>query len=65
MLLLVPALLAALVVTAALADGTQLHVGADTGGVAFAGLLLLREVPVLPAVLAAAAATALLRLLAT
>ena len=62
-LLLAPALLAALVVTSAAADGTRLQVGADTAGVAFAGVLLLRGVTVLPAVVAAAAATALLRLL--
>ena len=61
-LLLAPALLAALVVTSAAADGTRWSIGADTGGVAVAGLLLLRGVTVLPAVLAAAAATALLRL---
>lgn len=61
-LLLAPALLAALVITSAVADGPRLQVGADTAGVAFAGLLLLRGVTVLPAVLAAAAATALLRL---
>lgn len=60
--LLAPALLAALVVTAAAADGPRWQLGADTGGVAVAGLLLLRGVTVLPAVLLAAAATALLRL---
>lgn len=60
--LLAPALLAALVVTSAIADGPHLQVGADTAGVAIAGLLLLRGVTVLPAVLAAAVATALLRL---
>ena len=61
-LLLAPALLAALVVTSALADGPRLQVGADTAGVAVAGLLLLRGVTVLPAVLVAAAVTALVRL---
>jgi branched-subunit amino acid transport protein len=61
-LLLAPALLAALVVTSAAADGPRLQLGADTAGVAFAGLLLLRGATVLPAVLTAAAATALLRL---
>lgn len=61
-LLLAPALLAALVVTSAAADGPELRIGADTAGVAFAGLLLLRGVTVLPAVLVAAATTALLRL---
>lgn len=61
--LLAPALLPALVVTTALADGTRLHVGANTVGVAPAALLLLRGAPVLVAVLAAAVVTALLRLL--
>lgn len=60
--LLAPALLAALVVTAAAAEGPQLQVGADTAGVALGGLLLLRGVGVLPVVLVAATATALLRL---
>lgn len=59
--LLAPALLAALVVTSAVADGPRLHLGADTGGVAVAGLLLLRGVGVLPVVLVAAAVTAGLR----
>jgi len=61
-LLLAPALLAALVVTSAMADGPRLAIGADTAGVAVAGLLLLRGVGVLPVVLVAAVATALLRL---
>jgi branched-subunit amino acid transport protein len=60
-LLLSSALLAALVVTSALADGTELHVGADTAGVATAGLLLWRRAHVLVAVLAAAVVTAGLR----
>lgn len=59
--LLASALLAALVVTSALADGPQLKVGADTGGVAVAGLLLWRRVHVVLAVLVAAAVTGLLR----
>lgn len=59
--LLAPALLAALVVTSAAADGPRLQVGADTAGVAAAGLLLVRGVTVLPAVLVAALVTALLR----
>ena len=59
--LLAPALLAALVVTSAVADGPRLQLGADTGGVAVAGLLLWRGVTVLPAVLLAAAVTAGLR----
>jgi branched-subunit amino acid transport protein len=61
-LLLAPALLAALVITNAAADGPRVQVGADTAGVALAGLLLLRGVGVLPVVLVAAVATALLRL---
>lgn len=59
--LLAAALLSALVVTNALADGRTWHVGADTAGVAVAGLLLWRRVPVLAVVLAAALTTALLR----
>ncbi len=61
-LLLASALLAALVVTSALADGPRLHVGADTGGVAVAGLLLWRGAHVVLVVLVAAAVTGLLRL---
>lgn len=62
--LLAPALLAALVVTAALADGDQWHLGADTVGVAVGGLLLaLTRAGVLSAVLVATSVTALLRLL--
>jgi branched-subunit amino acid transport protein len=60
-LLLASALLAALVVTSALADGPVLHVGADTAGVTFAGVLLWRRAPVLVVVVGAAAMTALLR----
>lgn len=59
--LLASALLTALVVTNALADGRRLHVGADTVGVAVAGLLLLRRAPVLLAVVSAAVVTAALR----
>lgn len=59
--LLAPALLAALVVTQALADGPALRIGADTAGVAAAGLLLWRGVSILPAVLAAVVVTASLR----
>jgi branched-subunit amino acid transport protein len=62
-LLLASALLAALVVTSALADGPQLHVGADTAGVAFAGVLLWRKAPVLVVVIGAAVVTAGLRAL--
>lgn len=60
--LLAPALLAALVVTSALADGDRWRVGADTVGVAVGGVLLWRRAPVLVVVVAAAAVTALLRL---
>lgn len=59
--LLAPALLAALVVTQALADGPRLHVGADTAGVAAAALLLWRGAPLLVVVVTAAVVTALLR----
>jgi branched-subunit amino acid transport protein len=62
--LLAPALLAALVVTNALADGDRLAVGADTAGAAVAALLLWRRAPVLVVVVAAAAVTAALRALA-
>ena len=62
--LLAPALLAALVVTAALADGTHWHLGADTVGVLVgAAVLVLTRAGVLTAVLTAALVTALLRLL--
>jgi branched-subunit amino acid transport protein len=61
--LMAPALLAALVVTSALADGDRLSVGADTAGVAVAGALLWRGANVIVGVLAAAAVTAGLRAL--
>lgn len=59
--LLAAPLLTALVATQALADGHDLGVGADTVGVAVAGLALWRRVGILPAVLIAAAVTAALR----
>ena len=59
--LLSSALLAALVVTNALADGDRWHVGADTAGAAVAAVLLWRKVHVLAAVVAAAVVTAALR----
>jgi branched-subunit amino acid transport protein len=59
--LLAPALLTALVVTQALADGDELHVGADTAGVAAAGVALWRGLGILPAVGVAVVVTALLR----
>ena len=61
--LMAPALLAAFVVTQALADGERLHVGADTAGVAAAGLVVWRGASVLPAVTIAVAVTAALRAL--
>jgi hypothetical protein len=60
---LAPALLAALVVTAALADGERLAVGPDSAGVAVAGVALWRGLPVPAAVVIAAAGTAALRAL--
>ena len=56
-----PALLAALVCTATLADGDELAVGADTAGVAIAGVALWRGASVIVGVGIAALVTALLR----
>jgi branched-subunit amino acid transport protein len=61
--LLAPALLAALVCTAALADGKDLGVGADTVGVAAGGLAIWRGASIVVGVAVAAALTALLRAL--
>ncbi|MEJ7635178.1 AzlD domain-containing protein [Aeromicrobium sp.] len=62
--LMAPALLAALVVSSALANGEHLHVGADTVGVAAgAAVLVLTRAGVLTSVLVAATLTAALRLL--
>jgi branched-subunit amino acid transport protein len=61
--LMAPALLAALVCTAALADGDRLTVGADTAGVAVAGVALWRGASVIVGVAIAVAITALLRAL--
>lgn len=61
--LLAPALLAALVAVSSLADGDRLRLGADTAGVALAGVVLWRGAPVPLAVAVAAALTALLRAL--
>lgn len=61
--LMAPALLAALVVTAALADGKELTVGADTAGVAVAGIAVLRGANVIVAVLISMVVTAGIRLL--
>ena len=59
--LLAPALLAALVATQALADGDHLTVGAETVGVAAGGLVVWRTGSVVACGLVAAALTALLR----
>ena len=59
--LLAPALLAALVVTQALADGDQLAIGADSFGVAAAGVVLWRGGSILLGVTVAAVVTAALR----
>lgn len=59
--LMAPALLAALIVTQALADGSRLHVGADTAGVAAAGVVIWRGGSILPAVGLAVVVTAGLR----
>lgn len=56
-----PALLAALVVVSALADKDEWAVGADTAGVAAAGLLFWRTGSVVGCVVIAAVVTALLR----
>jgi branched-subunit amino acid transport protein len=61
--LLAPALLAALVAVSALADGDRFHAGADTVGVAAAGLVLWRGASVLVGVGVAAVVTAVLRAL--
>jgi branched-subunit amino acid transport protein len=58
-----PALLAALVCTAALANGRHLAVGADTVGVGVAGVLLWRGASVILGVVVAVAVTASLRAL--
>jgi branched-subunit amino acid transport protein len=61
--LLAAALLAALVVTSALADGKHLHIGADTAGVTVAGIALARGASVIVGVVLAAGVTAALRAL--
>jgi branched-subunit amino acid transport protein len=61
-ILLAPALLAALVATETLADGRELAVGADTAGVAAGGLVAWRTGSIIACVVVSAAATALLRL---
>jgi branched-subunit amino acid transport protein len=58
-----PALLAALVCTAALANGRHLALGADTAGVAVAGVLMWRGASVVIGVVVAVVVTASLRAL--
>ena len=59
---MVPALLAALVVTAALSDGRRIQVGADTAGVAAALVVAWRGGSMLAVVIVAVIVTAGLRL---
>ena len=59
---MVPALLSALVATAAIADGRHIEVGADTAGVAAAIVVAWRGGSMLAVVLVAVAVTAGLRL---
>jgi len=61
--LLAPALLSALIVTQALADGRQLAVGADTAGVIAGGLVAWKTGSIIACVVVAAALTAALRAL--
>ena len=61
--LMAPALFAALVVTQVLANGRELGVGADTAGVALAGVAALRGASVITVVLVAAVTAAGLRAL--
>ena len=61
--LLAPALLAALVVASTLADGKNLHVGANTAGVAVAGVAFWRGASVIVGVVIAAVVTAGIRAL--
>ena len=60
-ILLAPALLAALIVTQALADGDRLTVDTDTAGVAAGGLVAWRTGSIIGCVVIAAAVTAALR----
>lgn len=61
--LMAPALLAALVVTSALGESDRWHAGPDTAGVAVAGLAMWRGLPMIAGVFLAAALTAALRAL--
>lgn len=60
--LMAPALLTALVVTSVLADGDRWHAGADTVGVATAGVAAWRGASVITTIGIAVVLTALLRL---
>jgi branched chain amino acid efflux pump len=62
-ILLSPALLAALVATQALAEGDRLALDADTAGVAAGGLAIWRTDSIVACVVVAAAVTALVRTL--
>jgi branched-subunit amino acid transport protein len=62
-ILLSPALLAALVATQAFAEGDHLALEADTVGVAAGGLVICRTGSIVACVVVAAAATALVRAL--
>lgn len=62
-ILLSPALLAALVATQAFAEGDRLALDADTAGVAAGGLVIWRSGSIVGCVLIAAAVTALVRAL--
>jgi branched-subunit amino acid transport protein len=62
--MMAPALFAALVVTQVLAEGRDWAVGADTAGVAVAGLAAWRGASVIAVVFIAAGTTALLRAVA-
>jgi branched-subunit amino acid transport protein len=62
-MMMAPALFAALVVTQALADGRELAVGADTAGVALASIAAWRGASVIVVVAIAASVTAALRAL--
>jgi len=59
---MVPALLAALVITAAVADGRRIEIGADTAGVAAALVVAWRGGSMLAVVFVAVVVTAGLRL---
>jgi len=61
--LLSPALLAALVATQAFAEGDRLALDADTAGIAAGGLVIWRTESIVACVVAAAAVTALVRAL--